>query len=129
MTEQEPQINDVKESLSSLFSSEFAAAGKKRLEEFVTVQTELWSKVQESNRNWFDRMQSESDLAAEFAGKLTAARSFPETATAYQQWATRRMELAAEDARRLFADSQKLMETGARLWSSGWLPNAHGIAS
>ena len=49
----------------------------------------------------------------------------PEVATAYQEWATRHMEMAAEDAKRFFADGQKFAETGARLLSNGWQANGH----
>jgi hypothetical protein len=63
-------------------------------------------------------MQSQAKLGSEFVAKLTAARSIPEVATAYQEWASRQMEMAAEDAKRIFADGQKLAETGARLLSN-----------
>jgi hypothetical protein len=56
-------------------------------------------------------MQSQAKLGSEFVAKLTAARSIPEVATAYQEWASRQMEMAAEDAKRIFADGQKLAET------------------
>jgi len=45
---------------------------------------------------------------------------------AYQEWGLRHMEIAAHDAKRIFADGQKLAETGARLFSNGWRPNGHG---
>lgn len=32
--------------------------GRKRIEEFVDMQTELLDKPQETNRQWFDRAQS-----------------------------------------------------------------------
>lgn len=115
-----------KSSLSNLFPGEFGAMGKKRMEEFAKAQTELLDKLQETNQQWTERMQSEATLASEFAAKLTAARSIPEVATAYQEWAGRHMEMAAQDAKRIFADGQKLAETGVRLLSNGWWPNGHG---
>jgi hypothetical protein len=72
--------------------SEFAAMGKRRIEDFVNAQTDLLEKLQASNRQWFDRMQSEANLASEFASKLTAARSIPDAMTACQEWANRRFE-------------------------------------
>jgi hypothetical protein len=115
-----------KSSPSNLIPPEFAAMGKQRLEELVAMQTELLEKLQEVNRNWFDRVQSEVTLASEFANKLTAARSIPEAGTIYQEWTSRRMEMSAEDAKRLFADGQKFVETGAPLLSNGWLFNGRG---
>jgi hypothetical protein len=73
-------------------------------------------------------MQSEATLAPEFASKLAAARSIPETATICQEWVSRRMEMATEDAKRLSADSQKFVATGARLLSKGWLSDGCGPA-
>jgi phasin protein len=103
----------------NLMPTEFAEMGKKRVEEFAHTQTEFLEKLQEMNRQWFDRAQSGANLASEFASKLTAARSIPEAMAAYQEWASRRFEMMAEDGKHLFADAQKLMEAATRL-----LPNA-----
>jgi hypothetical protein len=89
---------------SNLIPPELAATGKKRFDELVAMQTEQLEKLQEVNRSWIDRMQSQAKLGSEFVAKLTAARSIPEVATAYKEWASRQMEMAAEDAKRIFAD-------------------------
>ena len=109
-----------------LIPPEFAAMGEKRIKELAEMQTELIEKLQEANKKWLDRLQLESSLASEFGAKLTAARSIPETATAYQEWASRRVDMATEDAKHLLADAQKFMETGARLLSSSFLSPGHG---
>jgi hypothetical protein len=75
------------------------------------------------SRQWFDRAQSEANLASEFAFKLTAARSLPEVMAAYQKWTSRRFEMMAEDGKHLLADTQKFMEVGVRLLSNGSLIN------
>jgi hypothetical protein len=111
---------------ANLIPPEFAAIGKKRLEDLAAMQKELLEKLQQMNLSWLDRMQSEATLASEFSSELTTARSIPETATVYQKWATRRMEMAAEDTKRLLVDGQNFIETGARLLSTGWLPMAAG---
>ena len=115
-----------KSSLPNLVPAEFAAMGKKRMEEFADAQTELLDKLQEANRQWIGRMQSEANLASEFASKLTAARSIPEAMTACQEWTSRRFEMMAEDGKHLLADTQKFMETGARLLSNGWMSSRPG---
>ena len=92
---------------------------KNASDEFVKTQTEFLEKLQEMNCQWFDRAQSEASLASEFTSKLTAARSIPEAMAAYQEWASRRFEMMAEDGKHLFADAQKFMEAATRL-----LPNA-----
>jgi hypothetical protein len=58
--------------------------GKKRIEKFVNTQKELVEKLQEMNRQWFDRAQAEANLASELGAKLTAARSIPYAMAAYQ---------------------------------------------
>jgi hypothetical protein len=115
-----------KSSPSNLTPSEFASMGKKRLEELIAMQTELFEKLQEMNRNWIERMQSEAALASEFATRLTAARSIPETTTVCQDWAKRRMEMSAEDAKRLVADGQKVLQTGTQMLTNRWLSNGGG---
>jgi anaerobic ribonucleoside-triphosphate reductase len=112
--------------LAGLISPEFAAMGKKRLEKLAEIQKQQLGIVQEINRHWIDRMQSEAKLASEFATKLTSARSMPEVATAYHEWTSRHLDMAAEDAKRIVADSQQLVETGARLLSNSWLTNGQG---
>ncbi len=102
--------------------------GKKQIDEFVKMQTELLGRLQETNRQWFDRAKSEADLASEFVGKLSAARSIPEAMTTFQEWSSRRFEMMAEDGKHLLEDSQKFMETGAHLLSTGW-PTKNGGGS
>lgn len=103
--------------------TEFAAMGKKRIDEFINIRKELFDRLRETNRQWFDRAQSEANLASEFASKLTAARSLPEAMAAYQEWTSRRFEMIAEDGKHLLADTQKFMEVGVRLLSNGSLIN------
>lgn len=98
---------------------ELAEMGKKRLQATVQTQNEYLEKLQEMNREWLARVQSEAALTTDLSGKLTAARSLPEVTMAVQQWASRRMVMFAEDGHRFIANSQKLIETGARLLSDG----------
>ncbi len=118
-----------KSPLPNLVPVEFAAMGKKRFEDFVNAQTELWDKLQETNRQWVERMQSDANMASEFASKLTAARSIPDAMTACQEWTSRRFEMMAEDGKHLFDDTQKFMQTGARLLSNGWLSGRPGAGT
>jgi len=103
--------------------AEFAAMGQKRMEQSVNIQTELLDKLQETNRQWLDRAQSEANLASEFAAKLMAARSIPDAMAACQEWTSRRFEMMAEDGKHLLADTQKFMEVNARLLSNSSLTN------
>lgn len=106
-------------SLDNLMPAEFAAMAKKRIEDFVNAQTELFGKFQELNRRWLERVQSEVNLTSEFASNLTSARSIPDVMTAYQEWATRRFEMMAEDRKQLLSDCQSFAEVGAHLLWDG----------
>ena len=114
-------VQKEKSSSPNLLPAEFAEMGKKRVDEFVNAQTELVEKLQEMNRQWFDRAQSEANLASELASKLTAARSIPDAMAAYQEWASRRFEMMAEDGKHLLADTQKLTEAATHLLPNGSL--------
>jgi hypothetical protein len=104
---------------SNSFAANLNEAGKKHVEAISAVQADLFKELQEMGEHWTARAKSETDLASDLLGKLTNARSIPETATAYQEWAIRRSRMAVEDGQRLFADNVKLMETAARLFSNG----------
>jgi hypothetical protein len=105
--------------MPNLLFPEMAEMGKKRMEGFVDAQKEMLNNLQESNRQWFDRMQSEAKVASDFANKMMGARSIPDAMTLYQEWANRQLEMTTEDAKRFFADGQKFMECSTRLLSSG----------
>jgi hypothetical protein len=104
----------------------FAEMGEKRVEEFVNTQTELLERLQEMSRQWFDRAQSEANLASELGSKLTAARSVPEAMAAYQEWVSRRFEMMGEDGKHLLEDTQKFMEAATGLLPRGSLIKGGG---
>src|SRR5579872_175025 len=83
---------------------EFATLGKKRMEHFVHVQTELLDDFQASNRHWLDRIQSEANLASEFASKLTSARTIPDAVAVSREWATQYLAMLSEDGKQLAED-------------------------
>ena len=103
----------------SFDTSDFAALGKKRMQAFVSAQTELLDEIQEANRRWMDRFQSEAHLASEFASKLSGARTIPDVMTVSRDWATRYFQMLAEDGKHFADDTRKLMETGARMFANG----------
>lgn len=106
-----------------------AADGLRRLEDFTEARDEIWDRLQDANRVWLARMQQEAALTAELASKLTASRSLSDTATALQDWTSKRVELTTEDTRRLFTDAQQMLNAGVRLWSvSGAVPSPETAA-
>jgi hypothetical protein len=112
-----------------LNSGELAAFGKKRIGEFVRVQTEILDELQDANRHWLDRIESEANLASEFASRLSSARTMPDAMAASREWAAQYWVMLAEDGRHLADDTRKLMETGARLFSNGFAVERPPVAS
>lgn len=129
MAQKETSERTEKSSLPNLMPAQFAAMGQNQIDEFIKMQTELLDKLQDTNRQWFNRMKSEADLASEFAAKLAAARSIPDAMTACQEWFTRRFEMMAEDGKHLLEDSQKFIEAGARLMSNGGSTKSGGTTA
>jgi hypothetical protein len=89
----------------------------------LPVQNELLDVYEQASRAWLARVKSEVDLWSELAAKLTATHSVPEAMTAYQQCVTQRMQMAAEDGRRLYDDCQKITHKITESLSHG-LPTA-----
>jgi hypothetical protein len=112
----------------NLTPAELAETGKKRMEEFVRAQSEFLEMLQQANRQWLDRIQTETAFVSEFSSKLSTARSLPEAMTACQDYTKRWFEMMAEDGEHLLADSKALMETGARLMSNGWATKPDGTS-
>ena len=101
--------------------------GKKSIEELLTVQTELFKNLQETNRHWLECVQSEAALASKFATRLTTTRSIPDAMTTCQEWTSRQIEMMTEDSKLLVADTQRFMEMGlTRMLSSGWWSHRPG---
>lgn len=128
MAQNEPRSEGAEKVPLNVMPAEFAEMGKKRIEDLVHAQTELFEKFQESSKQWLARLQSEANLASDLASRLTAARSIPDAMTACQEWSSRHVEMMAEDGKHLFADAQKFMETGSRFLSDGWWRNGKGGA-
>ena len=123
MPQQESYSDRAEKLPPNLLSPEIATMGKQCIEELVNVQTELLERLQETNLHWLERVQSEAALASKYATKLTATRSVSEAMTTCQEWTSRQIEMIAEDSKLLVADTQRFVETGARLLWNGWWSN------
>lgn len=118
-----------KASLLSQLPAAFADATEKRFKELANAQSELFERVQEMNREWLVRMQAETNLASEFASKLSSARSIPDAMTAWQEWGARRFEMMAEDTKYVLDDTQKFMQTGAHMLANGFASKGPGLTT
>ena len=113
----------------SLTPSNLITMGKKHINEYVKAQSELLDRFQDANRSWLDHLQSEADLSAEFASKMTAVRSIPDAATLLLEWSGRHMEMTTLDAKHVLADTHRIMEIGVRLLPGGWLFRGSGSST
>jgi len=128
MPQQDSYIDRAEKLPPNLLSPELGMMGKQCIEELFNVQTELLERLQETNQHWLERVQSEAALASKFAAKLTATHSVPEAMTTCQEWTGRQIEMIAEDSKLLVADTQRFMETGARLlWNDWWSNRPDGL--
>lgn len=88
---------------------EFMRFGKEQTEAMLNVRRELLQAYEDAGRAWTARVKTEVDFWSDLAKKLTASHSIQEGVDAYSQCASRRMEMVADDARRLFEDAQKII--------------------
>jgi hypothetical protein len=96
------------------------AKGQEQTEAMLGMQKELLDAYEQASRAWLARVRSEVDLWTELAAKLTATRSLPEALGTYQACVTQRMQMAAEDGRRMSEECQKLLQTFTRPLPNGW---------
>jgi hypothetical protein len=86
----------------------------------ANLQKELLDAYQQANRVWLDRVKSEMELWSELATKLSATRSVPEALGVYQKGVAERMQMTAEDGRKLFDECQNITQKITRAMSNGW---------
>jgi hypothetical protein len=106
-------------SLSDLNAGGFLAFETKRVETVKEVQEQLLDTFEQFNRQQLARGKQEMEFASEFAGEITSARSVPDVMNAYQNWISKRMALYVQDSRKLFEDSQRVLNTTMKLLSIG----------
>ena len=90
--------NAPKRKLACSTPGPFNPSSAEGLESFATLQKHLFDNLGSTSSHRFDRARREPSLACTLASRLSAARSFPEAMTAYQDWTTRRFEMMAEAA-------------------------------
>src|SRR5262245_1944952 len=82
--------------------SDLSAFGEAQTEGMLNLQKELLETYEQASHAWLDRVRSEVELWSRLGAKLTATRSVPEAMEAYQKCVGERMQMAAEDGKRLF---------------------------
>jgi hypothetical protein len=113
----------------SLFPVDLVGLGKMRLQALFDAQSKLVDTLPALSRDWMSCAQAERELSSELMTKLSAARTLPESARAYQEWLSRRIDMFADETRMLLADTQKLVDVGARLFAIEPAGKGNGGAS
>jgi Phasin protein len=96
------------------------AFGKAQTEGMLNLQKELLETYEQVSRAWRDRVKSEAELWSRLGAKLTTTRSVPEAMEAYQKCLTERMQMTAEDGKRLFDDCQKIAQKMVGSFNGKW---------
>jgi hypothetical protein len=100
--------------------TELFKLGQEQSEALLHLQDEILQVYEEASQAWLERVKAEVDLWSDLAARLTASRSIPDALSAYQKCAAERMQMAAEDGRRMTSDVQKMMGKVAQSMPNGW---------
>ena len=98
--------------------------GQEQAGAMLGMQREVLEACDQASRAWLDRVKSEVELWTELAAKLSVTRSLPEAIGTYQEYVTHRMQMAAEDGRRMSDECQKLLQRFSRPLPNGWPPGS-----
>jgi len=115
-----PSHSETSASAAAKQVTDFSKFGEAQAEATLAMQKELIDTYEEISRAWLARLKSEADLWSELVTKMSSVRSLPDALGAYQQCVAQRMQLVADDGRRLVEDSQKIMSTITRAMPNGW---------
>ena len=101
-------------------AASFFQFGKDQTEATLKVQKDVLDAYDQASRAWLARVQTEVELWSQLASKLSATRSIPEALGAYQECVSQRIQMAAEDGRRLSDDCTEIMGKLTKSLSQGW---------
>ena len=94
--------------------------GNERSEAAIALQKAVLESYEQASRAWLTRVQSEIALWSDLASKLGATHTMPEALETYTKCVSQRMQMAADDGRRLVDESQQITQKFAKSLGSGW---------
>ena len=86
----------------------------------VALQKELLEAYEQASRAWLARVQSEIALWSELATELSSTRSVPEAYEAYAKSVSWRMQMTADDGKRMFDNCQEITQKITKTLADGW---------
>jgi hypothetical protein len=84
-------------------------------ETLPAVQKEFLDTMNKASQAWFACCNDEAIIASDFGKKVSGAKSIPEAAAAYQEWASQQMELFSKQAQRVFEVTQDYTNACTRI--------------
>ncbi len=94
--------------------------GQDRTEAAMGLQKAILELYEQASRAWLDRVQSEVSLWSDLANKLSATKSVPEALETYTKCVSQRMQMAADDGRRMVDEAQQITQKFAQSLGNGW---------
>ena len=88
-------------------------------ETLPAVQKEFLDTMNKASRAWFACCNQEAIIASDFGKKVSVAKSIPEVAAAYQEWASKQMELFSKQAQRVFEETRDYTNACIRIVGNG----------
>lgn len=83
--------------------------GQERTEAMMNMHKEVLDAYEQASSAWLARVKAEAEFWSDLTNKLTATRSVPEAMETYQKSIAQRMQMAADDGRRMAEDCQRIM--------------------
>jgi hypothetical protein len=84
--------------------------GRRQSETALNLQRTILESCEHASRAWIDRVQSEISLWSNLATKLGGTKNISEAFEAYTTCMSQRMQMAADDGRRLGEEAQKITQ-------------------
>lgn len=113
------------ESFAAKTGTPFFKWGAEQTEAATALQKAILETYEQASHGWLARVQSEVALWSDLASKLAATRSVPEILETYTKCVSQRMQMAADDGRRLVDESQKITQKIAQSLGNNKWPSAN----
>ena len=96
-----------------------AGWGENQTEAALNFQKAVLESCEHASRVWIDRVQSEISLWSDLASKLSGTKSVPEALDAYTKCVSQRMQMAADDGRKLVQEAQQMTQKFTQSLNNG----------
>jgi Phasin protein len=101
--------------LPNMMSPELTERVKESGEAMAAIQKEWMQMIEQSYRDWMGALTNSAAQHSELITKMKDAKSAPEAAAAYQEWAGRQMEIYTNQGRKAMENGQKMMTAWTRM--------------